>query len=222
MRDLDVSSWSDFKTVVSNKTLLIQYYESSTNYILWAEDSCVCYQYTIWKSSWEPVESDTTQITNDRTDFENNYKTGANKKLGGHGKTTNPTAVTDGGRVNPLYDKIGKSVVSIGQVRELKVNNMITLTTTTETTLLTAGGAGVFLDLTLLAITNTANQTVRVDFRDSTGGTVKLSINMGANSSTIIPFPTSINQETANNNWTAKLGAAATDIRITATAEKNI
>lgn len=220
--ELAVSSWSDFKNILSNKNLLIQYYESSTNYFIWADDNNVTYIYRIWKSGSEPIDYNTNQVTTDRNDFINNFQGISNKKSGGRAKTTNPTAVADGSRVELLYDKIGRLVVVNSQMRDLVIKNMVTLTNTTETTVLATGGVGVFHDLTLLAITNTANQGIRIDIRDSTGGTIVFSINVAAGSSVVIPCTPSVPQTTANNNWTAKLSGAATDVRVTMVAEKNV
>jgi len=100
--------------------------------------------------------------------------------------------------------------------------NTITLSDTTETILISAGGAGVFHDLTLLWVTNSSVTAVRVDFRDATGGTVRFSLALAANGGAVPPILIPIAQITANNNWTAQLSSAVTDVRIFAQMVKNV
>jgi len=111
-------------------------------------------------------------------------------------------------------DKLGRQIVTTAP-RGQRVKNAITLTTTTETTLLSAGGASIFNDITKLLIANTSGTDVRVDFRDATGGSVIFSVFAPAGQTVGVsagddPIP----QTTANNNWTAQLSAAVTDVRI--------
>jgi hypothetical protein len=148
---------------------------------------------------------------------------GSPVKIGGQARTTNPTAVANADRVNAMFDKVGKFVIKTDAPRELVNRNNITLTSTTETTLVAAGGAGVFNDLTTLIITNTNTTTgVRVDIRDATAGTVRFSVAIAPNGGAVIPFSVPVPQTTAANNWTAQLSAAVTDIRIFAvTAQSN-
>ena len=117
-------------------------------------------------------------------------------------------------------DKLGRQLITSAP-RGQRVKNAITLTTTTETTLLSAGGASVFNDITKLLIANTSGTDVRVDFRDATGGSVIFSVFAPAGQTVGVsagddPIP----QTTANNNWTAQLSAAVTDVRIFAQAIK--
>ena len=67
--------------------------------------------------------------------------------LGLRGRTTNPTAGSDASRMDAFADKLGKLAIIQNAPRELIVDNYITLTSTTETTLLSAGGSGVLVDL---------------------------------------------------------------------------
>ena len=129
-------------------------------------------------------------------------------------------ASTDGDYHVFSVDKLGRQLVTSAP-RGQRVKNAITLTTTTETTLLSAGGASVFNDITKLLIANTSGTDVRVDFRDATGGSVIFSVFAPAGQTVGVsagddPIP----QTTANNNWTAQLSAAVTDVRIFAQAIK--
>lgn len=138
--------------------------------------------------------------------------------------TSLPTAVANGAAVHQMADKSGRSAVVLGGGRENKVRNNITLTNGTETTLVAAGSAGVFRDLETLVASNGSTQTVRVDFRDATGGTVRFSVWMaGGGGGFVLPAGTIIPQTTAANNWTAQLSEtpAANDIRIMAVARED-
>lgn len=129
-------------------------------------------------------------------------------------------ASADGDYQAVSTDKLGRQIVTTAP-RGQRAKNAITLTSTTETTLLSAGGSGVFHDLTKLLIANTSGTDVRVDFRDATGGSVIFSVFAPAGQTVGVsagddPIP----QTTANNNWTAQLSAAVTDVRIFAQAIK--
>lgn len=144
-------------------------------------------------------------------------------KVGGKARQTNPTAVADADRVDAMFDDVGRLCVVQGGVRDLVTDNNITLSSTTETTLLPAAGAGVFLDLTMLVLSNTSATGVRVDIRDATAGTILFSVFLAASGGgAVIPFNTAKKQTTANNNWTAQLSAAVTDVRVYAQAVKNV
>jgi len=89
--------------------------------------------------------------------------------------------------------------------------------TTTETTILTAGAGGVFHDI--MTITVTGNRDVGITFRDSTGGTIKLVINLDQNAPFVhMAFSGALIQTTAANNWTAQLDASNATVAITITA----
>src|SRR5262245_44314890 len=94
---------------------------------------------------------------------------------GGLGKTTNPTAVSDGDVVNALYDKLGKQIV-VSAIRELKGIQQTNTNNATELTIVTAGAAGVFNDLYGLIIANRSATGVYVTIRDATAGTTRMVI----------------------------------------------
>jgi hypothetical protein len=141
---------------------------------------------------------------------------------GGEARTTLPTAVGDGDAVRSMRDDLGRTVVAPHSVRDRAVGNRITLSSTTETTLIAAGGAGVFRDLIFLVLSNESATEVRVDIRDATSGTVRLSVDLAADGGgAVIPFPVPYPQATANNNWTAQLSAAVSTVYITGMAVEN-
>lgn len=140
---------------------------------------------------------------------------------GGEARTTLPTAVADGDAVRSMYDDHGRLVVSPHSPRDLVNQNRITLTSTTETTLLAAVTA-TFLDLVFLLLSNESATEVRVDIRDSTGGTIRFSIDLAADGGgAVISLPVPLPQATVNNNWTAQLSATVSTVYITAIAVKN-
>jgi hypothetical protein len=144
-------------------------------------------------------------------------------KIGAQARITNRTAVTDGQRTDVVADDMGRLVVIQNQVRDLVTQATTTISTTTESTILAAGAAGVFHDLTLLVFTNTGNTATRVDVRDATAGTVRFSIWLpAAGGGAILQPPVPITATTAAANWTAQLSAATTDVRIFVQAVKNV
>lgn len=107
-------------------------------------------------------------------------------------------------------------------MRDNVAQNSITLTDTTETTLIAAGGTGVYHDLTLLMVSNTSGSKIRIDFRDTDSGSVIFSVEAAADGGgNNPPFKIPVKQTTANTNWRATLSGSVTDIRIFAQAIKN-
>lgn len=143
-------------------------------------------------------------------------------KIGGVARTTDPVVVANGNRVNSYFDITGRQVIIANAPRGRRIRAPITLTTTTETTLL-AAAAATFHDLTKVLISNTSATAVRVDFRDTTAGSIAFSIYAPAGQT--VGFTDSndpIEQATLNTNWTAQLSAAVTDVRIFAQAVKKV
>lgn len=120
-------------------------------------------------------------------------------------RTSNPTAVGNGDAVRAMADDVGRQVVVPHQVRDLTTHAHTAITTTSETTILSAGGAGVFHDLVMLIITNEDHQSVQVTIKDSTSGTTRMIIQLAPKGGASLPFPVPVTQATANNNWTATL-----------------
>lgn len=148
--------------------------------------------------------------------------TGNPQKIGGVGHTANPTAVTDGQRVNAIFDKLGKQVV-VGGLRDMKVEAVLTLTaSTTETTLL-AAVASTFLDLYLLAIENTSATATEVVIRDATGaGKARaFMVPPGETRGFALPMDSAIPQGTVNTTWTAQCTTSVSSVKITALFVKN-
>lgn len=148
---------------------------------------------------------------------------GKPQKIGGMARTTNPTAVADADRVNAIFDKLGKQVV-VGSIRDLKTTQYTVITSSTsETTVLTAAGAGVFLDVYGVIVTNSSATTCEVIFKDSTAGSNRFSIVVPGTTTAGFMLPESAAhvQASANNNWTATCTGSVASIKITMLAVKN-
>lgn len=169
----------------------------------------------------QPVSLATNQpvgtVAHDGVDSGNPVKTGC------HARTTNRTAVADADRADVICDKLGRQIVTMSAPRERVVRSgVVTLSTTTETTLIAAGGAGVFRDLVYLKCTNSSATLVRVDLRDATAGTVIDSWALAASGGGFnLAWPVPYAQATANGNWTIQLSAAVSDVRCSAQAVEN-
>lgn len=149
--------------------------------------------------------------------------TGYPVKVGFNARTTNPTAVADGDRVNGIADDVGRQVVAIGQVRDLIVQQATTITnSTTETTILTAGAAGVFHDLVSLDITNASPTAVVVTIRDDTGAGTAYSYALAANGGMVKVWTRPFKAGAAADNWTAQLSVNTVTVHFVVQAEKNV
>lgn len=142
-------------------------------------------------------------------------------KIGGKARTTNPTAVADADRVDAMFDKLGRQVVILGQVRDLRATQSTTITSsTTETTILTAGAAGVLHDVTNLIITNSSATDVVVTIRDDTAGTAVMFIGVKAGCTAGFAAPQAVPQTAAAKNWTAQCSASVASVSIFVQANK--
>ncbi len=138
-------------------------------------------------------------VANDSPDAGNPFK------VGGVGRTTLPTAVTDGDRVDAQFDKMGRQVITYS-LRERRAQGNATLSTTTETTVITAGASGVFRDLVFLLISNGGNNKNRIAIRDSVAGAVIFYVNMASSGGgAVAPLLIRLPQTTAANAWTVQL-----------------
>lgn len=142
-------------------------------------------------------------------------------KVGGIARTANPTAVAALDRADLYMDDLGRPVVRLYVPRDLISEGNITLTTTTETTLI-AMIASTFLDLTSVVAINTSATAVRIDFRDATAGTIRFALYVPAGDTRGFVLSVPKPMTAAGNNWTAQLSAAVTDVRIYAQAVRDV
>jgi hypothetical protein len=143
---------------------------------------------------------------------------------GGIAKTALPSAASDGNLTGAMVDKFGRQVALIGTIRDLTGTQTTTISaSTSETTIVTAGGAGVFNDLVMLIISNTSASTnTRIDFRDTTAGSVLFSLQSNGGQPPVgFALPVPIPQTSSNTNWTAQCATSTTDVRIYAVFAKN-
>lgn len=135
---------------------------------------------------------------------------------GGIAKTSLPTAASDGNLTGTMVDKFGRQVVLTNSIRDL-VNpiTQLTLTSTTTETSLIAAVASTFNDIVSLVVINTSATATQVDFRDSTAGTIRLSLYVPAGDTRGIALPTPLPQAAVNTAWTAKCGTSVASVIIT-------
>jgi len=135
--------------------------------------------------------------------------------------TALPTAATTPNSTPSLGDKFGRQVVIPGTVRDLVGTQTTTISaSTTETTIVTAA-ASTFNDLTAITVANTSTTPVRVDFRNTTAGSVIFSLYIPGSDVRGITFQRPVPQASVNTNWTATSSASVTDLRVFAVYDKN-
>jgi len=124
--------------------------------------------------------------------------------------TANPANATNGNLVGIMADKAGRLVVTNGHVRDLQgIQNTTIAASGTETTIITAGTAGVFNDLCTLILSGTGTAATVWTLRSATAGTLigSFSVPVGATAlPVIITFVPPLAQATAANNWTIQAG----------------
>ncbi|MEO5949837.1 MAG: hypothetical protein ABIQ04_00140 [Candidatus Saccharimonadales bacterium] len=137
-------------------------------------------------------------------------------------QTANPAAATAGNLVGALADKLGKQVV-VGSIRDLKANQITTITASTAETTIVTAVASSFLDLYGLIVTNTSPTAINVVIKDATAGTTRLTIAVPGNDTRGLMLPESgaIKQSAVTNNWTATVSNAVTSVIITALTVAN-
>jgi hypothetical protein len=143
-------------------------------------------------------------------------------KVGGLAKTTMPTSVTDGQRVDALFTKSGK-LVTVHALRELNGNQATTITASTAETTIVTATASVMNDLYALILTNSSATATVVTVKDSTGGTTRMTFAVPAASTVgfITTESAAHKQAAVNTNWTATSSASITSLLITAMFTQN-
>lgn len=139
----------------------------------------------------------------------------------GIAKTALPTAGSDGNLTGAMVDKFGRQVVVTGTIRDLIGTQRTTITASTSETTIGTAVASTFLDLVSVVVDNTSGTGLRIDFRDTTAGTIIFDMWVPANDTRGISFSRPVPQTTVNTNWTAQCSASVTDVRIFIQFEKN-
>ncbi len=138
--------------------------------------------------------------------------------------TANPSAATAGNTVGAMADKLGRQVVVVGNVRDLKGNQITTITASTSETTVVTAVASTFLDVYGCIVANSSATAANVSFKDSTAGTTQFNVYVPAGETRGFMLPSSdgFKQGTVNNNWTATSSASVSSLIISMLYVKNI
>lgn len=136
-------------------------------------------------------------------------------------QTALPSAASAGNLTGSLGDKYGRMVVIPGTLRDLVGTQTTTITASTAETTIVTAAASIFNDLSAIIISNTSATATRVDFRDTTGGSVLFSFYVPAGDTRGATYSRPLPQTSVNTNWTAQSSASITDLRIYACFDKN-
>lgn len=142
----------------------------------------------------------------------------------GEARTSNPTAVGNGDATRLRTDDLGRQLVRPFQVRDLTTTAYVSLTDSSEDTLL-SGSASTFHDLVYVMGANESDAAVSVDFRCGTGGSVILSLEIPANSTAGVAPAMPIPMPEVAQAWTAQnpgSDISNTTINITALFTKEV
>lgn len=158
----------------------------------------------------------TGDVANDAVD------SGSPQKVGGLAKSSVPTAVADADRVNALFDLNGRLIVR-GAPRQLLGFQTAAITTTDETTIVSAQGSGVFADPYLILIGNSSTTAATVTIKSSSAGATVMAITVPGQA--VQGFSGQVDgalpQPTANLPWTATSNQAVSTLTITTAFVKN-
>jgi hypothetical protein len=132
---------------------------------------------------------------------------GASPILAGwEARTSMPTAVDNGDLVRPMADDNGRMITVANSPRDLVGQTVLSLTVSTTTTLLAAGGAGVLRDITSLVLTNPSSVS-KADvtiYSSVTTGTVIFRAILPESGGLVHNPATPIPAQTANVAWGVK------------------
>lgn len=137
--------------------------------------------------------------------------------------TALPSAATAGNLTGIMGDKFGRTVILPITIRDLTGTQTTTISASTSEITIVTAAASVFNDLVMLVVSNTSASTnTRIDFRDTTAGTILFSLQSNGGQPPIGFCPAvAIPQTSVNTNWTAQCATSTTDIRIYAVFAKN-
>lgn len=127
------------------------------------------------------------------------------------------TTLVDGNDPPNFISNTNPLAVTVFASRANKGNQKATLSNTTaETTILTAGAAGIFNNPFIMIFANSGAAATKVDIRDSTGGAIRETFYVPAGDTRgfTVPIDSALEQTTAANNWTAQCSVATTAMEI--------
>lgn len=145
-------------------------------------------------------------------------------KIGGKALLNDPASVMlSGKRVDAYFDVLGKQVVVPHAVRGQIVApvEVVLTASTTETPLLVPAGAGVFVDVSWISLTNTSATPCTVQLRSASGSSVLRTFCVPALSTVHCSFAdVPLLQSTANGSWTVQCLLAVSSLYVTVGAFK--
>jgi hypothetical protein len=127
-------------------------------------------------------------------------------KIGGVAVTANPAAVAGGDRVKFTGDTAGRQLMRPIHVRGLLQTAYVTDTEVKEAVLL-AGVSGEFRDLVYVMAANESDAAIVLDFRQTTGGNVQMTVSVPAYGTSGVSLPVPIPQDHADASWTVRNNA---------------
>ena len=129
-------------------------------------------------------------------------------KIGGIAIIANPTAMSAGGdRVSARFDDIGRILTRPVHVRDLLRTAYVTEDEIQEVTLL-VGVASEFHDLVYVLAANESSAAINLDFRQTTGGTIQMSLEVPATGTAGVSLSVPIPQDHADATWTVRNSAS--------------
>lgn len=129
-------------------------------------------------------------------------------------KTALPSAATDANLVGVMSDKFGRLVTINNAIRDIVGTQTTTISASTSETTIVTAVASTFNDVTLITVSNTSATATRVDFRDTTAGSVLFSLYIPAGDVRGVSVTQPIPQTSVNTNWTAQSSTSVTDLRV--------
>jgi hypothetical protein len=142
-------------------------------------------------------------------------------KVGGVGRQTLPTAVTDGQRVDAMNDDLGRRVVVPHAVRDLCGDQQTALTSTTSVTTIVTADANNMLDLVGLILANTSATGSIVTLYNDDGTTVRAIFYCPPTDTRGIVFAVPLKQTAVNKAWKLKTTTSIASLQVTAQFVKN-
>lgn len=155
-------------------------------------------------ASWSVAVSTSLEVKQVSGFSDSVFVTGsADSMLAYQARTTNPTAVSDGGDIRPSADDLGRTLTRPIQVRDLMATAFVTITDSSEDTLI-AGVASTYLDLIYILAANESGAAVNLAFRTGTGGSTMFELEVPAESTAGVSLPVPIPASEVAQAWTVQ------------------
>lgn len=142
--------------------------------------------------------------------------------IGKIGAAVRESSVTTGLGVVNVANEDGTPISGVLRSNKVVEQTQISASTA-ETTIVAAGGSGIFKDLYGLILANTGASATKVTIKDDTAGTTRAVIYVPAGETRgfMLPSDSGIPQAVANKVWTATCGTSTTALEVTALTTKN-